>query len=140
MDARGMTLMEIMMVVVILGIMASITVVSQDSAVEAGKRRAAGDVLQAIYAGERVYKTINKQYCTPNPAVPPPDCTWDNIYVDDPANAIRGVAFTVEVTAGNAGFNATATRNGGRCDGRTLTINDTTPTPLGGTWPATGHC
>ena len=136
----GFTLTEVMFTVVILGIMATAVVLPQMQTLEAGKWRASRDVLEAIYAGERVYQTLNKQYCTPNPKSPPPDCTWDEVYVDDPnaVKTIEGVTFTVEEIGGGAGFTATATRDNGPCKNKILTIdNAKTET---GDWPRNGKC
>lgn len=135
-----MTLTEVMAVTLILGIMATSVTLIHLKAAEVGKRRAARDVLEAIYAGERVYTTLNKVYCTPNPSTPPPpaDCTWSDIYVDDPSNVIQNVAFTVEVRGGGTEFDATATRTRGRCQNRTLTLDETRTES--GDWPANGQC
>ena len=146
MQTRGLTLMEVMIVVVILGIMAAAVVLPQIQTVEAGKRRAARDVLEAIYAGEQVYKTFNKRFCTPNPsalpppALPPPaDCTWSDINVDDPTTLTQGVAFSVDVRgAASDFFTATATRTAGACLNRTLTIDDARLEATD--WPRNGQC
>ncbi len=142
MQTRGLTLMEVMIVVVILGIMAAAVVLPQIQTVEAGKRRAARDVLEAIYAGEQVYKTFNKRFCTPNPTNPPPpaDCTWSDINVDDPTTLIQGVAFSVDVRGAAAEFfTATATRTSGACRNRALTIDDAR-SEAGSNWPVNGRC
>lgn len=137
--AAGFTLTEALIAAVILGILVSSAVLPQIRTVEAGNRRAAIDVLRAILAGERVYAIANSdQFCTAPGASP--SCTWDLLFVDDPANAIRDVTFAA--AANNAVIPRTvlitATRTAGGCTGRTATLNQAGV--VGGTWPANGDC
>lgn len=113
MKKRGFTLMEILMTVVVLGILASLSYMPLTRTLERARWRAARDILEAIYAGERVYFTMNSDLYCDVPAV----CTWNQIYVDDPntSDVIGGVVFNVAITGGGTGFQATATRAAGPC-------------------------
>lgn len=149
-----MTFIELMISIVIIGIMAAAVVLPQLKTIEASKQRSAKTILQAIAAGEMVYKTLNSAnnhiFCSPAPVWPPdatspPDCDpakgWLDIFVDDPnvSNVVPGVAFTVTITSAGQGFTAMAVRNGGGCNGRFLTLDelgvwgDSAPA-----WPSTG--
>lgn len=137
----GFTLTEILMVVTIIGVLAGSAVLPQLRTLEASKRRSALTILEAIYAGERVRAVTNSDRYCPAPGGPPA-CTWDEIYVDDPANVIPGVAFSVSsdplTTPPYNAFVATAARTGGLCNGRVLTVNQTRT--VGGDWPENGNC
>jgi prepilin-type N-terminal cleavage/methylation domain-containing protein len=146
----GFTMMEILTTVVIVGVLATAVALPQMRTLEAAKRGAAVNVLNAIYAGERVYALANgDDYCAAPGAAPA--CSWDEIYVDDPNEdpppppvrgaTVPGVSFAV--TVNNAvnpqQFTATATRTGtGPCGGETVTIDQ--DRVIGGSWPASGAC
>ena len=136
MSQRGFTLIETLIVVIIITIMASIAIPNYNRAVEQGRWRAARDILEAVYSGERVYWTTNNTYI--NVAAGGP---WNTIYMDTPNGGALPATFTVTGAAGIGGaavFTATATRNGGGCDTQTITINQ--GRVIGGTWPANGAC
>ena len=106
--AWGMTLMEVMMTVVIIGILASMAVPQYRRSVERGYWRGSQDILQAIYTGEQVYFTINNTYVSLTTLSLPAD--WRKIYMDNPnVSTPMPVAFTV---AGGATFTAKAARSG----------------------------
>lgn len=117
----GLTLMELLTVLIIVGVLAGLAMVSHNRTLERGRWRAARDVLEAIYAGERVYGVQNSGGGSEVYCAPPATCTWEDVYVDDPAGVVQGVAFSV--TAAGGTFTATATRAGGPCPW-SLTINE----------------
>lgn len=130
---RGFTLTEVMMVIIIIGIMATMALPSYNKTVEREYFRGAQDMLQAIYAGEQVFFTVNNAYR----AQPATLAEWrDELYMDDPNIPAGGpVTYAIDgVTATT--FTATAMRNGGSCcSGGTISMNqDRTMTP-GGAWP-----
>ena len=132
----GFTITELMTVVILIGIIAAIAIPTYIKAVEQGYRRTARDLLQTIYAGEQVYESVNSEYVDPL-ACPPPDPAWRCIYMDDPHTPNVPVTYTV--AAGGGAFTATATRTGGACSGRVLTVNQSDRTPVGD-WPENGAC
>jgi len=132
---RGFTLTETMFTVIILGIMATAVVLPYMRTLERGKWSAARDVLESIYAGERVFEVANGNFCAVNPG----PCTWPDIYVDDPTNLIVGVTFNVTTPGGN--MRARATRGGtGPCVGRLLELDETRAITAASTWPEDGAC
>lgn len=138
--AGGFTVTEVLMAAVIISILVSAAVLPQLRTLEAGKRRAALDVLNAIHAGERVYAIANSDRFCSAPLAGAGSCSWDLLFVDDPANALQNVTFSA--VANNAVVPRTvvitATRTAGRCNGRTVTLNQARV--VGGTWPANGAC
>ncbi len=155
----GFTLQEIMTVVVIIGILGGLMIIPYRKTIERSRWRAARDVLEAVYAGEQVYWTMNgNRYCSPdagiatpgNPALAPypcpctppavgDQCFWNSIYVDDPTVGVP-IGYSVTVAGGGNGFTAIATRqNPGLdpCLNWSVSINNTRT--LGGT-PLNGVC
>ena len=124
-----------MAVVVIIGILASLSLIGYRKTVERGYWREAQDQLMTIYYGERSYFFSNDDYLT----VPEGSgaATWRQIYVDNPGLSTAGnpVVFSATRTAGppNATFTATARRNGGPCNNLALTIDQTGP-PIADGW------
>ena len=135
----GFTLQEIMIVVVIIGIMGGLVAMPYRRTIERSRWRAARDVLEAVYAGEQVYWTMNgNKYCSPSAALgdpvrcpctgpaAEPQCLWNSIYIDDPT---VGVPINYVVTVpGDGTFTATATRQiplgGDACYNWSVSINN----------------
>lgn len=131
MRRNGVTLAEVMIVVVILSILAAVSMPNYRRMVERNYLRQAEDILLAIYAGERAYyfSNNNTYYTVVTPA------NWRNIYVEDPnQGASPPVQFSVSCAATCAtGFIAAATRTSGPC-ATWVQIIDQTRT-FSGPWP-----
>ena len=125
----GFTLGEVLVVVVIIGILASIALPQFHTTVTRGYWNAAQDILQTIYSGEQVYEAANDTYVDPaNPVTCPGRC----IYMDDPNVANIPVTYTVENVSATT-FTARATYTG--AGGGSMTIDqdrvlDTTGWPM----------
>jgi len=118
-----MTLMEVLLVVVILGILASIGLISYSRLVNRHHWTQARETLLAIYAGERAYYAATGVYlalvCNANSCDPG---TWQTIHTDTPMmNSIPVEYRVVLLPPPPARFVATATHT---TDGLSMTINE----------------
>ena len=138
MTRRGFTLHELLMVVIILMILTSVAMVGYGRTVEISYWNAANQMVQTIYAGQKVYFSLNDAYrdCVGAPAT----CnvaSWRAIYMDSPNQAGGQITFNWTRPTLTT-FTATATRNlPNRC-GAAVTRTITQAGALGGTW--TGPC
>ena len=118
--------MEMLIVVVVVAILASVAMPQYNRAVEQGYWRSAGDILLAMYAGEQVAKTAaaNNKYVNVEPCPAGPN--WACIYMDNPDTA----AVDYSINAPGANFTAKATRTS---SGKFRSIDENKA--LGGNWP-----
>lgn len=137
----GMTLLELLMVVVIVAVLAAIAVPSYTRTVERGYWRQANDLLFTIYHGQRSYFLTNQEYVdglVACGATPSTKCMgeWRKIHMDDPSSP--AVAYSVTAANNKADptkstFTATATRAaGGPCGAKAQTMNHNRQS--GGSW------
>ncbi len=117
----GMTLMEVMIVVVVMGILAAVAIPSYQKAVEHGYRREAQDLLLTIYSGERSYYFAEKAYLG-GLTSGSPQSEWRKIFVDNPKLGSVPVDFSVDSPTPDT-FTSTATRSTGTVP-RSMTINE----------------
>ena len=109
----GVTLTEVLIVVVILAILAAVALPQYSKTIEVNYRQQAQDLLTTIYYGERAYRLANDKFIEPGG-------TWETIFMDNPAVG-DPAPITYAVTAADDSFTATATRAGGPlCVGRRL--------------------
>lgn len=106
---EGVTLIELILVTVIIGIMATLAVPSYYRFMERNRERRGEVTLLAIHGAEKRYKLDNNAYytCAPN-------CTLSGI------NSALGLElesnyFTYSIEPLNEGFRAIASRIGGDC-------------------------
>ena len=135
------TLIELLVIVIIVGILAAVGVAQLGRTTERGYYREAQDILMTIYHGERAYYWT-KSPVNPRGYYPPPGDTrpfdWNNIFMDDPNVTHIPVSFTL--TSSGSNFTATATRTAGPCDGYVQTITEQRVPLSTDTWPASGVC
>ena len=102
----GFTLIEALITVIIIAILASMALPRYARTIEQQRCREAQDALLTIYAGERVYASVNQdQYYLPG--------VWKTIYMDDPTPPDGAINYGIVLGAGNTIFTATAKRIGG---------------------------
>jgi type IV pilus assembly protein PilE len=111
---RGMTLAELLMVVVVVAILAGVAIPSYIKTVEGGYRREASDLLMTIYHGERAYFFAEREYHGPLDGGSP-QTEWRKIFADNPQLGSIPVAFSIAVDNSDADpnnrtFTATASR------------------------------
>lgn len=122
----SVSLLEILLVVVIIGIVAAFAMPGYHRAIEKSRGRHAEFNLMVIYNAQKRYKLDNNEYyaCAPG-------CTNDLILqmleVD-----IADPYFTYGITKVGSGFAATATRVGGDCDNDTMIVNQGGSQPIKG--------
>ncbi len=121
------TMTELLVVVIILGILATFGLAQYGKVVERRYYGESQNLLLAIYSGERYYYFSNGAYLD-NPST---DADWRLIHMDNPNN-YSSLPVTFSVSAAGSTFTATATRNGGTCNTNTITV--TQVRALGGTW------
>ena len=108
MSRQAYTLMETIITVAIIAILAAVGIPQYTKTRNTGYRRAARDVLQAIYAGEQVYGVINRDPATGQNrylvSLTPgsPDAEWQKLYVDNP-NRLASLPLKVYITVGSTG-------------------------------------
>jgi type IV pilus assembly protein PilE len=131
----GITLIELMIVVAIVGILASIAYPSYREQVLEGRRSEGRSALLALAQAQERFYTINGSYAT---GIENSDGD------DDTSNDVTGVSATTEngyytlTTTGGAAFTGTATQTGSDTDCTTLTI--TNLGVKGGTGADTSQC
>ena len=128
MKHKGFTLTELMVAVAVVAILAAIAIPQYQKTVRRAHRQTAEDILRTIYAGEHVYKSVNKVFISLDDA-----SDWRDIFMDNPNRATNVLPVTFGVVA-NLGppptFTATATYTP---TGATMTINQDN-TLTGGVW------
>ena len=116
-NRSGVTLTELLTIVIIIGILAGLSIQQLSRMIERGQRREAIDLLNTIYSGERAYyftksKTVPPSYYGPLD-VGKTNEDWGNIFMDDPNDGSSPVAFSIVATPSGTGvpssFTATAT-------------------------------
>ncbi|RKY37632.1 MAG: hypothetical protein DRP78_00585 [Candidatus Omnitrophota bacterium] len=125
---KGFTLIELVIVVSIVVILASIAVPSYFRAMERVKSKEARTTLEAMNAAEKSYNAERRIYIGLASGV---DTDWASIGLDNPNNNADR-AFSYMLTPVGAGFIATATRRNGPNNGETITITD--DDTWGGNW------
>lgn len=127
----GFTLAELLIVVIILSILASVSIPNYRRMVERNYLRQAEDILLAIYAGERAYYFSNSNTYYDQTIT----TDWAPIFVENPnLGAAPPVQFDAQCTGPcTTGFIATATRQSGPCQGFAQIIDQTRQ--FSGTWP-----
>ena len=123
---KGFTLTEILIVVVIIGVLASLVIPRFTNQSERGVVAEAVQMLSAIRQGEVSYALENSgSYLDMDTTVAGDDAKWAQIGIDKPPTT----NFNYTVVSGNA----TATRNGGDFDTTTVILN------INGTWTGSTH-
>ena len=103
-NKTGFTLIEVMVVVIIIGILASISIPSFNKSMDNARAKEAHSTLELIYNAQKIYKLDKKIYST----------SLDGMasYLDNPNNTAEYYTYEVSATGGTS-FVAKADRNGG---------------------------
>ena len=126
---RGVTLVETMIVVSIIGILASMGVPQFQMAIEQSRANIAGANLRAIWTAQRAHWLQNSNTFAVDLATLRADKLLDAALVDDPGDGgtvAAGVVYVYSISQSTAStFQATARRVGPAGTTGTLTIDDT---------------
>ena len=109
MNRKGFTLVEVLIVVIIIGILASIGIPQFSASIEKAKGGEARAGLGHIQTGEKVYYAENEYYTTTQGDL---DITLTQKYW----------TFSI-ATPSSTTYTATATRSGGTLSGQTITMD-----------------
>ena len=119
MNRKGFTLVEVLIVVIIIGILASIGIPQFAASIEKAKGGEARAGLGHLQTGEKIYFAENEIY--------------SNATTDLDINLSEKYwAFTVAVSTPSTTYTATATRSGGTRAGQTITMDQVGT--IGGNW------
>jgi prepilin-type N-terminal cleavage/methylation domain-containing protein len=134
MGSKGFTLIELIVVVIVIGVLATIAVPQYMSAVERAKGGKAKNALGLISRAEKMYKAQNDVYvvfaaASPGNANATLGTFIELTEVDNDSDWTYGVTSTDT----SANFTATATRGAGTYKTKTITL--TQSGVLGGTFP-----
>ncbi len=111
--SRGLTLVELITVLLLLGVIYSFAVPGYFKSIERGKGKHAAFNLQSIYNAQKRYKLATGSYYLCDPCMPQ---IKSDLGVD-----LNDSYFTYRIIAGT-GFTAVATRTSGECVDRTMTV------------------
>ena len=135
---RGVSLLELMIVVIVLGVLAAVGIPSYQRTLERSYWKEANDILMTIYHGERSYYLTHNAYQINLFDLSPMD-EWRKIHIDNPNLGSVPIDFSVDtVGCAEPCFVARAQRERGPCVGRQLTIDHNRT--IGGNWPEDGSC
>ena len=114
----GFTLLELLVVIMIVGILASVALPSFGKTIERTRVKDAQAILASVYSAERVYRLDQGGYGTLNNLV-------TNRYVTDPNAGNAYWTFVISNVSGSTSntFTATANRSTGGYNGNTVTVD-----------------
>lgn len=134
---RSVTLLELIIAIVIIGILVVLAVPLFPKALEFTRSKQAVAALRQIYTAQRIYKIKEGffyPYCSDGPVSEADPDILEQIF-KTPLDR-ENWSYSIETTSLDD-FTATATRTGGSAayNGRTIVLDDDTGEPESGSWP-----
>lgn len=113
MKIKGVTLMEVLVVIIIAGVLAALFIPSLQDPIEKSRSRNAVFNLQAIYSAQKRYLLSEKAYFTSNNV----ESINGNLSIK-----IDDAYFYYSITPSGSGYLAKAVRIDGKCKGANMTV------------------
>jgi prepilin-type N-terminal cleavage/methylation domain-containing protein len=108
MNNKGFSLTELLVTVALIGILASIGIVSYNGYVASAKKKEATTGLNSIYLGQSEYLAINKQFYIPSGGCGDQTAIINtNLFGGD--STLNNENYTFCITGSSSSYNATAT-------------------------------
>ncbi|MBL7197190.1 MAG: type II secretion system protein, partial [Candidatus Omnitrophica bacterium] len=128
---KALTLIELMVVIIIMGVLATLALPRFAKTLETNRAKEARAALEQIRAGERIYRSSEGFYYPYHPSAAQTDEATINSFLKLFLDT-REIDWKYQVDTDSAGdFTATAEREGGANDGETITIDETSPPSFG---------
>jgi type IV pilus assembly protein PilE len=114
MKIKGVTLIEVMIVIVIIGVLALLFLPNMQDPIEKSRSKTAAFTLQTIYSAQKRYFLSERKYYNMSNDI---DSINKNLFLN-----INNTFFSYNIKPSGSGYLATAVRLDGKCAGANMTV------------------